>query len=364
MTQSAQSRYQVPWVTLSFIFSNLLTALLGALDQDFTLSYSFDPSKPSLVSAVVSLFLHANMIHLLGNMVFLAAVGPRVESVAGRWQFITIYFSSGLIGVLAHLAMVRLTGSPVPLLGASGAIAGCVGYCAIRFMNRRVPLAPKITVTVGSVSLVWVVLQAAGAFVKTGQGLGGSAFWAHLAGFFGGLLLSYVFKAPQQAKMQFGHDVLDQMSIRGPGALLAAAEKHLAEHPNDPRALRDLASAYHQMGERKSEAEALIKLLEVTPASSQSQVVSELVETGEMRLLKGASLLKFAQQYRQENPKLTRSILIEMSRDQSEPLRPDALLLLAQLVEEQEKEPILAELQAKYEFHPATESARVQGLIK
>jgi len=341
---------------------NFMVSLLAALDPNLRLELAFEPGRPSLLTALASLFLHANTLHLLGNMVFLAAVGPRVEAVAGRWAYLSIYGLGGAAGVLAHWAVSRAVGG-TPLMGASGAIASCAGYCAVRFMSRKVPLAPKVSVTVGTVTLVWVALQAIGAFVKVGeQQSGGPAFWTHLVGFVTGLLLSLLFKAPQQARRQFGHEVLEEMTARGPAALAQAAERHLAEHPDDTKALNDLASAANQMGDRDLEAGALVRLLDLLPLASQPDVIERLTACGGLDGLSAVQRLKLAESLRASRPDLSKRLAHSIGS--GDPVRPEALLTLATLEEGSDRDGVIEELQERFALHPATEIARQKGLLR
>lgn len=362
---NTQTKAPVPWVTLVLIFLNLVASLLALMDHNILLEYSFSPSQPSLVAAFTNLFLHSNLIHLLGNMVFLAAVGPWAESVAGRIPFALIYLCGGLIGVAAHVAMMRAISSSLPLMGASGAIAACAGYCAVRFMNHRVPLAPRTTVTVGTVTLIWVALQGLGVFVKAGNDPGGTAFWTHLAGFLVGLLASLLLKAPKQAKIQFGHDILDKMGDRGPGALLHAAESHLETHPNDPRALRDMATAYHQMGDYGHEAETLVKVLDVVPVGSRPQVLEQLAECNGLNLLPAIKRLQWAEGAAADKPLLAKMLLKSVMNDPaSADDRPSAIMSLVPLVDAKEAELLLHDLKTNHAMDPVTDIARTKGLIQ
>ncbi|MBS1724929.1 MAG: rhomboid family intramembrane serine protease [Armatimonadetes bacterium] len=359
-------KQQVPWATLGLITLNLLTALAGTLDPELVAGLSFDPARPSLPTALASLFLHANLIHLLGNMVFLAAVGPKVEAVAGRLAYLTVYFGGGFAGTLAHWAIMKAIGGSAPLLGASGAIAGCAGYCAVRFMGRKVPLAPRVHVTVGAVTLLWVGIQALGAFVRFGGQLpGGPAFWTHLAGFGAGLLLSIVFKAPQQASLQQGHEVMQEMSGRGPAALLQAAERHLEQHPTDQRALREMATALHQMGERDKETDVLLRLLAAVAPASQPSVLEDLRANGAWGRLSGIERLRLAEAHRTGQPELAKRLARSVAEDPGcEAQQADALLALVQMTEGEDREPYLEQLQTKHALHAATEIARQKGLIR
>ena len=360
-----ERRLQVPWVTLALIALNIGASLIAALDSNASVEFQFNPTDPSVLTAFTSLFLHANLIHLLGNMVFLAAVGPKVESVAGRWRYGTIYFLGGIVGVLSHLVVMQLIHASSPVMGASGSVAACAGYCAVRFMNRRVPIAPKLTATVGTVTLVWVALQALGAFVPIGRSdPSGTAFWTHLAGFGTGLALSVVFSAPKQASLQFGHEVLDQMSERGPAALLHAAESHLESHPGDPRALRDMATALHQMGERKRESETLALLLDAVPTASQPGVLLDIEECDGFARLPALKRLKLAEVVASANLPLSKRLIRSVVDDPSaEVMRPDALLALASIEEPETQKNLVKELAEKYPMHAACEIAKTRGLL-
>ncbi len=368
MTRSSPSpqRLQVPWVTLGFVTLNLLAAFGSALFPDATERLAFDPGSPTLLAAFASLFLHANLLHLLGNMVFLAAVGPRVEAVAGRIQYIVIYLAAGLLGVVSHWWISRATGSSNHLLGASGAIAGCVGYCSIRFLGKRVPLAPGTTVSVGAVALIWVGLQAAGAFVRFGQMSGGGvAFWAHLAGFLGGLVIGLAFQAPRQASLQFGHDLIDRMSTRGPAAVVETATRHLQEHPGDRRALRELANALHTMGDKHREAETLVQLVDDATPEELPGILQTLSQCEGLRLLQPLVRLKLAEQIREGSAEVSRQLIRSVVGEEgAEAYRPDALLALAIVEDDENRGPILEELTSTYELHPATQIARQKGLIR
>ncbi len=341
-----------------------MASFLGALDPGVVDEFAFRPDRPSLVTALASLFLHTNIAHLLGNLVFLAAVGPRVETVGGRGAFLTIYFVGGLAGVGAHALMAQVTGWSVPLIGASGAIAACAGYCAIRFMSRRVPLAPGVSVTVGTVTLIWAGLQALGAFVSLG-GATVTAFWTHLAGFFVGLALSLAFRAPEQADLQFGREVLGQMSERSPAALLKAAERHLASHPTDPTALRERATALGQMGERGAEAEAWARYSEAVGTRLEPEAGARLAELGAFGLLPPYRRLRLAESWLAANPAEAQAFFESLVDDPgAESVRSEALLGLARLVEGADRERHLARLQADYGLSDAARQARAEGLLQ
>jgi hypothetical protein len=297
-------------------------------------------------------------LHLLGNLVFLAAVGPLVESSLGQFRFMLVYLASGLAGVFAHWAIAAASGVSAPLIGASSAIAGCVGYCCVRYMRRKVTLAPKFALSVGHVAIFWIVLQAVGAFVRFGDG-GGTSYVAHIGGFVGGVLLAFVFHAQVEASAEAGREKIEQMSARSPAATLVAAEGHLKSHPDDVRALWEKAGALHAMGERDEEAAVLLRILKC--GEDAESVLARMDSIGRLSLVSPVERMRYA--YALEGPiklELLRSVA---SEPDSEFERPHALLELA-IADEVGREERLQELKTKYEFHPATEMARAKGLLQ
>ena len=356
------------------IAANLAAAFAVVLDPDLIVKLGFNPSAPSAFAALTSLFLHANLIHLLGNMVFLAAVGPAVEFAARPWRFALVYFFGGLGGVALHWTTMRSDLSAAPLIGASSAIAACAAFLSIRYTRLRVPVAPGLAVPVLAVTTVWVVLQVAGAFFPTqpadpslaapGQGAGGAAWWAHVGGFVVGLALALVFRAHRDESVQFGHAVLDQMNERGPAAALAAAEHLLQAHPDDPRALEEAADAAEQLGDNERAVRYLVGLLEVLPESHQAEVVLRLDRLDALDRLPSARRTLLADRVKTFSTPAALALFQSVIKQADDPKRPDALLALADLMCQYDPEPAAAlvqELFDRYPLHPASEVARRRG---
>ena len=152
---------------------------------------------PRLVAA---LFLHGGWLHLLGNMAFLSVFGDDVEGRL-RWRrFLILYLVSGLVASAAQIA-----GSPrsdLPLIGASGAIAGVLGAFLVLFPKARLagvlPLGCLIIPMKSRAFLFipfWFLLQLYGALsAPPGSLAGGTAWYAHLAGFAAGPLLLFLLR--------------------------------------------------------------------------------------------------------------------------------------------------------------------------
>lgn len=357
---------RLPAVTLLLIAANMVAAFALVLDPDLIQEFGFRAANPSLRSAFTSLFLHANVLHLLGNMIFLAAVCAAVELSTGSLRFGLVYLGSGLAGILLHWAVVHSSPMAAPYIGASGAIAGCAGYYCVRYTRLKVPLAPHVGISVAWVTAAWAVLQVVGGFVHIGE-TGGTAFWAHLGGLAAGLLASAVFRTPDLGQIKLGHEVLDQMNERSPVAAAAAARKHLEKIPNDIRALEDLARACEQMDDVDGEADVILRLLELQSISQQAILLGRLIELDRIDLLNTHRRLLFADLVRSDSPNLAKALLksvIEGSPNDSQ--RPEAILALIGM--ERNDEParaqiLLDELLSSYPLHPCADLARKRGWV-
>jgi len=146
-----------------------------------------------------SMFLHGGWLHILGNMLYLWIFGRGVETPLGLVRFLLLYFISGFVAAMTQ-AMVD-PDSTVPMIGASGAIAGVLGaYLLLHPRGNVVTLIWIIIfvrlITVPAVILLglWFLLQVLGALGSHGEP--GIAVWAHVGGFITGLVLVTVLRPP------------------------------------------------------------------------------------------------------------------------------------------------------------------------
>jgi len=149
---------------------------------------------------LASLFLHAGWIHLLGNLAFLLVFGDDVEGRLPRARFLALYLLSGLAASLTQIAATPR--SALPLVGASGAIAGVLGAFLVLFPRARLtgvlpvgclvlPLRSRAFLFIPG----WFALQLTGALLAPpGSAAGGVAWYAHLAGFVAGPILLLVLR--------------------------------------------------------------------------------------------------------------------------------------------------------------------------
>ncbi len=158
--------------------------------------YGFRPAALSLLSMFTAMFLHAGWLHLAGNMLFLWIYGDNVEHRLGHVGYFVAYLGSGLIATLFFCMFVPH--SQVPMLGASGAISGVLGFYFLWFPHNRIKvfifLFPLIMTTVlipaRIVLGVYLVIDNILPFMMTSAEGSGVAHGAHIGGFFAGLVMA------------------------------------------------------------------------------------------------------------------------------------------------------------------------------
>ncbi len=207
--------YRTPYVTITLIALNSLVFLysvsLGTKGfHFFTLEYGFIPyefvnalkSLPqydsALLDTISSMFMHGGWMHLIGNMLFLWIYGNNVEDYFGHVRFILFYLISGL----AAIALFTLFGpdSQIPLVGASGAVAGLMGAYMVLHPRARITVLvifffiQFFTLPAKVVLGFWFAYQLLMSIMGSASG-GGVAWLAHVGGFgFGYLLLRLLTK--------------------------------------------------------------------------------------------------------------------------------------------------------------------------
>ena len=148
--------------------------------------------EAAFLPLLTSMFLHAGVAHILGNMLFLSIFGDNVEAVFGHLWYLLFYFACGVGAGLMHIAFNL--NSQIPALGASGAISGVLGaYIVLEPRNRILTLIFIFLVRVPAVVVLglWFVLQFLSGIGSLGTTAnGGVAVWAHIGGFLLGLLIT------------------------------------------------------------------------------------------------------------------------------------------------------------------------------
>ncbi len=192
-----------PVVTILIIISNAFVFLyMLSLDpytqNHFIRQYALVPARFNLSALITSLFLHGGWMHIIGNMWFLWVYGDNVEDILGHGKYLVFYLLCGVIASATQYAISP--DSQVPVLGASGAIAGVMGAYLIKFPHSRIlTLIPIIvfwtTIEIPAVLILvyWFVLQFFSGIGSIGYSQaasqGGVAFFAHIGGFIAGMIL-------------------------------------------------------------------------------------------------------------------------------------------------------------------------------
>jgi len=206
--RSTERIYAPAAVTTGLIALNTVVFLYQATMSPYALNqfveqWGIVPDQLRMVSLLTSMFLHGGWMHLIGNMLFLWVFGRNVEDLIGGPRFTVFYLVCGLVS-----AVVQVIASPysrVPTIGASGAIAGVMGAYLIKFPRARIiTLVPIfVFITTMEIPAAWLLLywfgiqflSGVGSLAMTDYSGGGVAWFAHVGGFLGGMLLIRLFPA-------------------------------------------------------------------------------------------------------------------------------------------------------------------------
>jgi membrane associated rhomboid family serine protease len=201
--KDTQPSYSRPAVTISLIVVNVLIFLFEFSLDPYTRnavieSYGLVPDQFRLTSVFTSMFLHGGWMHVLGNMWFLWIFGDNVEDFLGHAKFLLFYLVCGMAAAMAQV--ISSPYSTVPMVGASGAIAGVMGAYLVKFPRARILTLVFILFFITTIEIpapimlaYWFVIQffsGLGAIARTHVSeSGGTAFFAHVGGFITGMIL-------------------------------------------------------------------------------------------------------------------------------------------------------------------------------
>ena len=203
----SQPSYSRPVVTMLLIAVNVMVFLhqiwLDPYSQhEFLRLYSLRPAYFHYQNLITHMFLHSGWIHILGNMVVLWVFGDNVEDILGHGKFLMFYLACGVAGGLAQMAIDPY--SRIPMVGASGAIAGVMGAYLVKFPRSQVVMLTwfllifTFDIPAWAMLVYWFVLQVSGGLSTSDPGQGGVAFLAHIGGFLTGVLLIYLLGTRQR----------------------------------------------------------------------------------------------------------------------------------------------------------------------
>src|SRR5437016_8723974 len=226
-----QPRFSTPFVNYFIVALNALAFFYElsiqtqghrALDR-FVYQFGVVPTHVELALAhlnlagvflpiLTSMFLHGSWLHIIGNLWVRWIFGDNIEDHLGHFSYLIFYLVSGFAAAFTHILLNM--GSPLPSVGASGAIAGVMGAYFVLYPRARVlTLVPLIVFFPFWWIPAWVILGywfvinflsgAATAVSTAGQTTGGVAFWAHVGGFVAGIVMIKIF--PQrQGRVRYG----------------------------------------------------------------------------------------------------------------------------------------------------------------
>lgn len=190
----------LPWATWSLIALNVLVFLFAPANEAWFLRWGLVPAEAQWYQFLTSCFMHADVWHLVGNMLFLLVFGDNVEDAFGPVPFLLLYFGGGLLGDL-----IWVTANPamtVPGVGASGCISALAGAYGVLFFSSNIHVKVMLVVfpiESFEIGAIWVLLFWFGAdvfltFYTQGQmaNEGGVNFVAHGIGFVAGFVVALV----------------------------------------------------------------------------------------------------------------------------------------------------------------------------
>jgi len=207
-------RIKYPYVNISLIVANVVVFLLslaGSTDH-VVASFAVIPGElfgfsaggfpqsvqiPERLTLLTYMFFHGDIIHIGGNMLFLWVFGDNVEDAMGHVRYLVFYLLCGLLAGLAHAVIAP--GSEVPLIGASGAVAGVISAYLMLHPRVRVwvlvfkvfPMQISAAIVLG----LWIVTQIVMVLMpQSAQEPGAVAWWAHIGGLIAGAVLVPFFK--------------------------------------------------------------------------------------------------------------------------------------------------------------------------
>ena len=195
-----------PFVTVSLIAVNALAFLFELTLSErelqvFAQAFGVVPADFSWSSVVTSMFLHGGWLHFLGNMLYLWIFGDNVEDHFGHFRYLLFYLFCGAAAALGQTAIEPY--SQVPMIGASGAIAGVMGAYFVLFPQSRVLTGVFIFFFFDLIEIpaifflgIWFLMQFFSGVGSLGADAaqGGVAFWAHIAGFAVGALSGAIWR--------------------------------------------------------------------------------------------------------------------------------------------------------------------------
>ena len=284
--------------TLSLVGLNLacfvLTVVFGR-DSAFFRVLAFVPASFQLHSLITSTFLHAGFLHLGLNLMYLWIFGSVLEDRMGWPRYVATYAVCGVLSNMAQaVAVFSLLpqNAGIPVVGASGAIAGLLGLFLVRFYYVRVKVASLAMLffqgvfrasvsrlnAVGAM-LLWILIQLAYGLATSSSPISMTAYWSHVSGFSMGLILGLAGGMHQQAALEKKFLKARRYFEEGKWfASMGEVLEYLKSQPLDPDARALLARAFLLTGQRKQAAVEYARAISIELERGGDSVAMERYE--------------------------------------------------------------------------------------
>lgn len=209
-----------PYVTISLVVVNAFVFLyelsLGTAINEFMYTFGLVPAEFTWPTVLTSMFLHGGFLHVAGNMLYLWIFGDNVEDRMGHGRFLTFYLICGIAAALAQT--ITVPDSTVPMVGASGAIAGVMGAYFILYPHSRIVTLVTLLFFWQIMEIpaivflgIWFLMQflsGVGSIASAPHAPGGGiAFWAHVAGFAAGAIGVFLFRRPERQRVEWWNEL-------------------------------------------------------------------------------------------------------------------------------------------------------------
>ncbi len=219
---------------------------------------SLVPTAFRWYSPITYCFLHAGVLHLSANMLFLWVFGGSVEDALGWKRFLGLYFSSAIITGLLQVVMERAIngGSNGQVVGASGAISALMGIFAVRFYRSRIRLI-GLPFSIPAIALLALAMgtemaEVVWEFVNREAVLNAAAHWSHIGGFVVGIVAAQLLHLGKVGRNEYlSADAALEMEHGSPLTAVRRWERVLRVKPGDPAALAELGRAWALVGDKE-----------------------------------------------------------------------------------------------------------------
>lgn len=270
--------------------------------------YAYVPAANNVGGMITSQFLHGGWLHLIFNMWFLWLAGCNIEDRWGRLWFPLFYLASGVIACFAH--KLSAPESIVPLIGASGAVAGAMGAFLMRFAKTQIRFLWIVWFRVRTFSApaflmlpLWLGSQVLYGAMYSSVGVeGGVAFWAHVGGFLFGIVFAMAFQftgleekvdkqIEGQVTLKQDDEVLQATALIDEGQhgqAIQILEQYAAQAPNSVEAQLELLRASRACGDTVREKRAYTRLIALYLQNNSADTALQLYDELQQRDMESA----------------------------------------------------------------------------